>query len=162
MAEQKRTIKTSPKPRPKSVRLDRPDREKILHEICLCCVHKPLEIHEGMWRDSPKTLIGSGCYKKLEGNNYCDLALKAIKAILALIPDEKLLIESLREIITSLEAKVEKAKKQGRTDVVRWIKFHPGKDKHTFDEWFEWRDRLKGWDIDFEALQDTDKKEEKE
>lgn len=59
--------------------------EAILYEICACCVHKPLEIHEGLFRGSPTTHTGTGCWQKLEGKHYCSMALKSARQILLLI-----------------------------------------------------------------------------
>lgn len=70
--------------------LDRPDREKILHEICCACVHKPLVIREGLFRDSPRTYEGCGCYQNLEGKDYCSIAIKCATQISALFDEEKL------------------------------------------------------------------------
>ena len=71
--------------------------EEMLHEFCLVCVHKPLEIHEGLFRDSPKTLIGSGCYEGLEGNNYCTLAKKAVRKILKIVVADDQAVELLSD-----------------------------------------------------------------
>lgn len=55
-------------------------KTKVLHEICLCCVHKPLKIFT--YRDSGiATHEGTGCYEGLEGDDYCTLALKAYDEI---------------------------------------------------------------------------------
>ena len=60
-------------------------REKICHEICCCCIHKPLKIEKGLFEDSAKTLHGFGeCWHGLEGGNYCQIAIKSANAVLSL------------------------------------------------------------------------------
>lgn len=65
-------------------------RVGILHEICLPCVHKPLVIKEGLFKDSPKTHTGTGCYEKLEGSEYCLLAHKVADEILSFLASQGL------------------------------------------------------------------------
>jgi len=40
-----------------------------------------------------------------------------------------------------------RGRQAGRREVVEWIQSHPGKDKHTWEEWFEWQDKLIEWGI---------------
>ena len=68
--------------------LDIPDREKILHEICCACIHKPTHYRQSMFeKDKAIQVYGTGCsfgYAE-DSKRYCSIAIKSAKAIIALI-----------------------------------------------------------------------------